>query len=92
MASGKPSSVFVRNLAFDATDETLERHFESIGPVKEAWIVRDRKTKESRGFGFVGFVLSDDAERAVAEGRTASSQRMSNLVTPTAGRPLDHFI
>jgi len=66
-APAKPSAVFVRNLAFDTTDASLEGHFESVGPVKEAWVVRDRKTKESRGFGFVGFVLSDDAERAVTD-------------------------
>ena len=62
-----PSSVFVRNLAFDTTDQALEQHFGSVGPVREAWVVRDRKTKESRGFGFVGFVLADDAQRAVQE-------------------------
>jgi len=88
-APAKPSAVFVRNLAFDVTDKSLESHFESIGPVKEAWIVRDRKTKESRGFGFVGFVLSDDAELAVSKlnGSTFGSRRMTVDLAKKKGEP-----
>ena len=58
-------SVFVRNLPYDATDQSLEDHFGDVGPVKSAWLARDRKTKESRGFGFVAFALPEDAQRAV---------------------------
>jgi RNA recognition motif-containing protein len=58
-------SVFVRNLPYDATDQTLEDHFGDVGPVKSAWIARDRKSKEPRGFGFVMFALPEDAQRAV---------------------------
>eukprot|EP00962_Isochrysis_galbana_P018881 scaffold5477_cov124-Isochrysis_galbana.AAC.1 len=79
MAAARTNVVFVRNLAFDATGETLERHFESIGPVRESWIVLDRKTRESRGFGFVGFVLADDAQRAVSQlnGSTLGGRRIT---------------
>ena len=59
------ATVFVRNLPYGATDETLEAHFSDIGPVKESFIVCDRKTKEPRGFGFVTFALQQDAERAM---------------------------
>ena len=60
------ASVFVRNLPYDATDETLEAHFSDVGPVRGAFVARDKKTQASRGFGFVSFVLPDDARRAVA--------------------------
>jgi len=66
MAADDKSSVFVRNLPFDCTDASLEEHFGEAGPVRGAFVVRDKKTKAGRGFGFVNFVLADDAERAVA--------------------------
>ena len=46
-------SVFVRSLPFTVSDERLAQHFSEVAPVKRAFIVRDRVTKESRGFGFV---------------------------------------
>ena len=66
MADDK-ATVFVRNLTYDTTDAELEEHFGEVGPVRRAFVVRDRKTKAGRGFGFVSFVLADDAERAVTQ-------------------------
>eukprot|EP00965_Chrysotila_dentata_P010567 343716-Pleurochrysis_carterae.AAC.1 len=62
MAAEK-SSVFVRNLPYDLSDPELEDHFAAIGPVTRAFVVRDKRTREGRGFGFVSFVLPDDACR-----------------------------
>ena len=49
----------------DSTDESLEAHFGDVGPVRRAYLVRDRKTQATRGFGFVSFALAEDAERAI---------------------------
>jgi nucleolar protein 4 len=46
-------SIFVRGLPFTATDESLTAHFSAVAPVRRAFVVRDRVTHESRGFGFV---------------------------------------
>ncbi len=46
-------SVFVRGLPFSITDERLASHFSDIAPVKRAFVIRDKVTKEPRGFGFV---------------------------------------
>ncbi len=46
-------SVFVRGLSFDTTDEQLSAHFSAVAPVRRAFIIKDAKTKASRGFGFV---------------------------------------
>ncbi|KAL3892693.1 MAG: hypothetical protein SGPRY_014880, partial [Prymnesium sp.] len=62
----KDCSVFVRNLPYGATDASLEDHFSHVGPVKGAWIACDKKTKQSRGFGFVTFALPDDVARAIS--------------------------
>ena len=72
------TTVFTRNLPYHWTDVELLRHFESIGPVKRAFVVTEKKHRtlgkdsstkpgQSRGFGFVEFALFDDAQRAVTE-------------------------
>ncbi len=58
-------TVFARNLGFEITDDQLEKVFEDIGPVKRAFVVTDRASKKSKGFGFVQFATRGDAERAV---------------------------
>ena len=42
------STCFVRNLAYTVTDASLEDHFSTIGPVRRAFVVRDRQSKQSR--------------------------------------------
>ena len=61
----EPCSVFVRNLAYTTTDQTLETHFADVAPVKEAFVIVDKQTKRSRGFGFVSFVTHQDAMKAI---------------------------
>lgn len=58
---------FVKNLPYDTTDDALEELFSAAGPVQRAFVVKDRKTKQSRGFGYVQFALPEDADRAVEE-------------------------
>ena len=58
-------TVFVRNLAYDVTDETLAAHCSDAGAVRRAVVVRERKGGESRGFGFVTFAVPEDAQSAV---------------------------
>ncbi|PHH92550.1 hypothetical protein CDD83_6829 [Cordyceps sp. RAO-2017] len=57
-------SLFVRSLPPGATNETLAEFFSQHFPVKHAVVVRDHKTKESRGYGFVTFADRDDATEA----------------------------
>ena len=53
--------LYVGNLPFSATDESLKTHFEQVAPVTSAKIITDRETGRSRGFGFVEMDESDDA-------------------------------
>ncbi|KOO24803.1 RNA-binding protein 28 isoform 1 [Chrysochromulina tobinii] len=79
MSKQDAATVFVRNLPYDATNEALETHFSEVGPVRRAFIVCDKATKVSRGFGFVSFVLADVAQRAVASlnGKEFKGRRLS---------------
>lgn len=58
-------NLFVGNLAYATTDESLEAHFASIGTVKSARVITDRETGRSRGFGFVEFEDEANNQKAV---------------------------
>lgn len=55
-------TLFVRNLPFTATDETLEDHFRQFGSTRYARVVMDHATDRSKGTGFVCFYDKDDAD------------------------------
>jgi len=57
--------LFVGNLDFSTMDHQLKAAFEEHGEVVSATVVTDRMTGQSRGFGFVEFTSTADAERAV---------------------------
>ncbi|KAF2277342.1 RNA-binding domain-containing protein [Westerdykella ornata] len=60
----KPSkpqyTLFIRNLPFSVTDESLKEHFTQFGPIRYARIVIDHETEKPRGTGFVCFVNEED--------------------------------
>ncbi|KAH7395279.1 hypothetical protein DE146DRAFT_659714 [Phaeosphaeria sp. MPI-PUGE-AT-0046c] len=53
-------TVFVRNLPFSVTDESLQEHFEQFGNVRFARVVLDRETERPKGTGFVSFYNEED--------------------------------
>lgn len=63
------TTLFVKNLNFNTSDEMLLAHFEREVPVRSARVAvtRDAKTngKKSMGFGFVEFADKDDALKAI---------------------------
>ena len=65
-SKGPEPRVWVGNLSFDTTDESLTKAFESIGKVVSVKIPR-RNDGRSKGFGFVEFETLEDANKAVEE-------------------------
>ena len=59
-------NIFVGNLAFSATEDSLRAMFEAHGAVERVSIMTDRETGRSRGFGFVEMTNADEADRAIA--------------------------
>jgi cold-inducible RNA-binding protein len=57
--------LFVGNLPFSATEESLREIFGPFGEVGEVRIMTDRDTGKSRGFAFVEMVQDEDATKAV---------------------------
>lgn len=59
--------IFVGNLSWKATEETLKPVFEAFGNVVSIKIIRDQYTGKSKGFGFVEMETEEDAARCIAE-------------------------
>ena len=58
-------NIYVGNLSYDATEETIRQAFESFGRVTSARIVKDKYTGQSRGFGFVEMPAESQAQTAI---------------------------
>jgi RNA recognition motif-containing protein len=59
------SKIYVGNLPFSATSESLNEMFAKFGTVESAKIVMDRDTGRSKGFGFVEMSSADEAATAI---------------------------
>ena len=63
--------LYVGNLSWETTTESLRAHFEGFGGVSDAVIITDRQTGRSRGFGFVTMDNDDEARKAMEESNGA---------------------
>ncbi len=59
-------NIFVGNLSFSATEESVRSLFETHGAVERVSIVTDRDSGQPRGFGFVEMTNDADAANAIA--------------------------
>jgi RNA recognition motif-containing protein len=59
-------NIFVGNLVFTTTEQSLRQLFEPYGAVDTVQIVTDRETGRSRGFGFVEMPDGTAARAAIA--------------------------
>lgn len=58
-------NIFVGNLSFNSTEESIRSAFERYGVVNSARIMTDRDTGRSRGFAFVEMENETEAEQAI---------------------------
>lgn len=89
------SNLFVTGIHPRLTEDEVTRLFSKYGTVEKCQIMRDPHTKESRGFGFVKMITSEEADAAKEglqgkeyEGRTLSIEkaRRARPRTPTPGK------
>jgi RNA recognition motif-containing protein len=57
--------LYVGNLAYTATNESLQTLFATFGEVVSAQVVMDRDTGRSKGFGFVEMSSNQAAQEAI---------------------------
>ena len=58
-------NIFVGNLSYRSTDDSLRAAFEAYGEVESAKVITSRDTGRSRGFGFVEMPSEDEAKAAI---------------------------
>ncbi|MCD6282526.1 RNA-binding protein [bacterium] len=70
-------NIYVGNLSYSTTDDSLRALFEQHGEVSSAKVIENRETGRSRGFGFVEMPNDEEARAAIEavndtefEGRT----------------------
>jgi len=59
-------NIFVGNLSYGATEESVKSLFETHGAVDRVNIITDRDSGQPRGFGFVEMPNDAEADRAIA--------------------------
>jgi RNA recognition motif-containing protein len=64
MSNSLVTKLFVGNLPFSATEESVRALFEPHGTIETLALINDRETGRPRGFGFIE-MTSADAARAM---------------------------
>lgn len=59
------SKLYVGNLSYNISEGDLHRLFAQAGEVKEATLIMDRATRQSKGFGFVEMGSNAEAQKAI---------------------------
>lgn len=81
--------LYVGNLPYSATEETLRETFSRCGTVDSANMITDRDTGRSKGFGFVEMSSDSEAQTAIQElnGSTLEDRQIKvNEAKPRAPR------
>ena len=79
--------IYVGNLPFSATSESLSEVFSKFGSVDSSKIIIDRETGRSKGFGFVEMADATDADSAIAQ--LHGSDLGGRALTVNEARPME---
>jgi RNA recognition motif-containing protein len=77
--------LFVGNLPYTTTNESLGEFFAQYGEVLSAAVIMDRATGRSKGFGFVEMANDAEADTAIAQGDGAEME--GRKLTVSEARP-----
>lgn len=78
-------NLFIGNLAYTTTDDSLKEFFSQLGEVAYAKVVIDRDTNRSKGFGFVEY--SDEANNQKAVDDLNGKELDGRAINVTLARP-----
>jgi cold-inducible RNA-binding protein len=88
------SKLFVGSLPFSTTNEELEQMFAPHGTVVSAFVVNDRESGRSKGFGFVEMSNEEEAKAAIAalnNSEVGGRNIVVNEARPQEDRPRRDF-
>jgi cold-inducible RNA-binding protein len=60
------SKIYVGNLPYRASEQTISDLFGKFGPIEEVALIKDRETGRPKGFGFITFKTDSAAQSALA--------------------------
>ena len=83
------NKLYVGNLPFEVTEDSLQELFQSHGEVTSAKVITDRDTGRPRGFAFVEMANSEDAQEAIKslDGKDFQGRNLKvNLAKPREDR------
>ena len=85
-----PSRLYVGNLSYTTTEDSLRAFFAQAGEVKTAEVVMDRQTGRSKGFAFVEMATDEGAQKAIntLNGKTLDQRQLRiDAAKPKEARP-----
>ena len=68
--------IYVGNLSFNSTTESVRELFRAHGEVVDVHLVMDRETGRPRGFGFVEMAAGGDAAIAELDGHNLDGRQL----------------
>ncbi len=77
--------LYVGNLPYSATDESLANAFSECGTVESAKVIMDRESGRSKGFAFVE--MSTDAEAQASISRFNGTQMDGRAMNVSEAKP-----
>ncbi|XP_039124841.1 uncharacterized protein LOC120261157 isoform X4 [Dioscorea cayenensis subsp. rotundata] len=80
-------TVFVSNVHFAATKDTLSRHFNKFGEVLKVIILTDAATSQPTGSAYVEFLRKESAELALSLNGTSFMSRILKVVRRSSAHP-----
>lgn len=78
-------NIYVSNLSYDTTTESLQELFAEYGEISSTNIIKDRDSGRSRGFGFVEMPNDANAQKAIDE--LNNSDFEGKTITVNMARP-----
>jgi cold-inducible RNA-binding protein len=85
-----PTRLFVGNLSFQTMENDLQDYFSQAGAVNSVNLMMDKMTGKSRGFAFIEFANSDEANKAIEQFHNKEFQGRAltvNVARPREERP-----
>lgn len=87
------TKLYVGNLSYDTTEDSLRDYFSQAGKVSSAVIITDKYSGRSKGFGFVEMSSEEESKKAI---ETFNGQEFDgrnivvNEARPREERPRDN--
>ncbi|KAI3444991.1 hypothetical protein Pfo_001656 [Paulownia fortunei] len=80
-------TIFVSNVHFAATKDSLSRHFNKFGEVLKVIILTDQATGQPKGSAYIEFIRKEAAEQALSLDGTSFMSRILKIVRKNSAQP-----